>query len=265
MCICIIKHWAHSDGKICMRGKCVDVCNVNVATPGALPDDCADRRNVYLEEPEKGECPMCRRREAFHRTVQAAGGLGESHWVESDILATKGDSRHPLTDDEDGPSIPIDARGIFTPSETNASSPSIVAWSCSTQSCPSICHFGEHEIEDSEHSGLRCRCCGVVAARRAAMREPIDSSPLIVAAPFAAVGSDAGAGSMDIDVHEQTSHPSMRQHLQHAETPDSELAYTPSGSNSSEALRSLFSSPLVSSPGFSTTSSVRERDLARNF
>ncbi|KAK0269731.1 hypothetical protein LTR35_014623 [Friedmanniomyces endolithicus] len=45
-----------------MRGRCVEQCDTNLATPGIPSDDCAERRSVYIDEAEEGECPLCVRK-----------------------------------------------------------------------------------------------------------------------------------------------------------------------------------------------------------
>ncbi|KAK1092083.1 hypothetical protein LTR48_005029 [Friedmanniomyces endolithicus] len=45
-----------------MRGRCVEQCDTNLATPGIPADHCAGRRSVYIDEAEEGECPICVRK-----------------------------------------------------------------------------------------------------------------------------------------------------------------------------------------------------------
>ncbi|KAK1083090.1 hypothetical protein LTR33_003479 [Friedmanniomyces endolithicus] len=48
-----------------MRGRCVEQCDTNLSTPGIPSDDCAERRSVYIDEAEEGECPVCVRKAAM--------------------------------------------------------------------------------------------------------------------------------------------------------------------------------------------------------
>ncbi|TKA71758.1 hypothetical protein B0A55_08584 [Friedmanniomyces simplex] len=70
MCIFLIKHWAPC---LHMRGRCVEQCATNLATPDITANDCAGRRDVFLDEAEEGGCPVCQRKEAFGLHVRSGG------------------------------------------------------------------------------------------------------------------------------------------------------------------------------------------------
>ncbi|KAK5740625.1 hypothetical protein LTR17_004430 [Elasticomyces elasticus] len=128
MCLFVIKHW---EPCLHMRGRCVDQCNTNLATPGVMADDCAERREVYLDDPEPGACPICQRRDAL-----------EQHTVTG------------------GQSIRSPTASLRRP--TFVRSPSTAG---STITGISMCEIGRCDFHDIAANGLQCGLCDRVIGR----------------------------------------------------------------------------------------------------
>ncbi|KAK5132704.1 hypothetical protein LTR08_008748 [Meristemomyces frigidus] len=265
-----------------------------MATPGALPDDCAERRDVYVEDPESGECPLCQRREAFRGLVgrvergvaRVDGDLVLTNTHSSglpEVMARLHDSVTIASGNENGISransghsghAPCDG---FTPFGTISPAPSL-AVSISTQSTLSICDFGSHDLEDVSHGGLRCRICGIVAAQRSSIRRSIDGSHPPSAHSYATPAAftdddDIGDDEAGVvgSVHDGLL-PTDRC-FQHARTPISEPAGTLRGRSvvtgsaavSPESPATTVLSTATSALWRERDMAVRQRDMARNF
>ncbi|KAK5715023.1 hypothetical protein LTR15_010439 [Elasticomyces elasticus] len=122
MCLFVIKHW---EPCLHMRGRCVDQCNTNLATPGVMADDCAERREAYLDDPEPGACPICQRREASAEHIAAA---------RQTIRSPTASLRRP----------------------TFVRSPSTAG---STVTGISMCEIGRCDFHDIAANGLQCGLC----------------------------------------------------------------------------------------------------------
>ncbi|KAK5697971.1 hypothetical protein LTR97_006931 [Elasticomyces elasticus] len=122
MCLFVIKHW---EPCLHMRGRCVDQCNTNLATPGVMADDCAERREAYLDDPESGACPICQRREASAEHIAAA---------RQTIRSPTASLRRP----------------------TSVRSPSTAG---STVTGISMCEIGRCDFHDIAANGLQCGLC----------------------------------------------------------------------------------------------------------
>ncbi|KAK5680267.1 hypothetical protein LTS10_007194 [Elasticomyces elasticus] len=128
MCLFVIKHW---EPCLHMRGRCVDQCNTNLATPGVMADDCAERREVYLDEPESGACPICQRRKA-----------STAH------IVTGGQSIRSPTASVQRPAF------IRSPSTAGSTITGI-----------SMCEIGRCDFHDIAANGLQCGLCDRIIGR----------------------------------------------------------------------------------------------------
>ncbi|KAK5125809.1 hypothetical protein LTR85_012085 [Meristemomyces frigidus] len=285
MCIFIIKHWMHPDQTLHMRGNVVEVCKLNIATPGSLPDDCADRRCIYLDSPERGPCPMCEQREAFAQHVQQSttsvpsgtandsqSGEGDSHPTPKTQGSSNLDSTPPAPVDIEGDTIPLlsqrnrqvstwDPAGSESISRASISS----GWS-SRQSSLSICFPGRHDLEDVGDGGMRCRICHVISGQRAS----IQSWSGMYGTPEAFTDDDDGTstvvsvhqGSFDVVGYQQYFRDESReQSVTLAETNALPRDATPTPASPAESTLSTATSALWREHD----KAIRERNVSRNF
>ncbi|KAK4547652.1 hypothetical protein LTR36_000609 [Oleoguttula mirabilis] len=283
MCLFIIKHWMHPDDTFHMRGKVVEVCTLTTATVGALPDDCADRRSVYLDNPEPEPCPICERRDAFARHVQQgmatsfdrspqSSGAYSIRARETQGSSSSNSNSTPLAlVDIEGDTVPLllehqDRSSNATLSTNPTTRASISSDWSSRQSSISICFPGRHDLEDVGDGGLRCRLCHVVSGQRAS----IQSSTGLYGTPGGFTDDDDDTSTV-ISVHDGPF--DVEGHQQYFIDGARERSATPAVTNSGPG----DATPTPASPAESMISTatsalwrehdkaMRERNMSRNF
>ncbi|KAK0299258.1 hypothetical protein LTR91_015839 [Friedmanniomyces endolithicus] len=153
MCIILVKHWTPC---LHMRGRCVEQCDTNLATPGIPTDDCAQRRSVYIHDAEEGECPVCVRQAANATRLRVGSRNAAPPQVR--LMRPVRSTRTPLA-------VPSTVSGTgFDDGD-------------STTTLDSMCSRGRCDMHDLPGRGMQCMLCGRTIGCAATGSEADTSGP----------------------------------------------------------------------------------------